>query len=76
MNTRTRFEANIEKRSALDAADAAGEVADSMEVRARLIAEMNAGTKTLAEIQAELAAIKRAAKRSGKLTRTQVWNRS
>lgn len=73
---RTRFEANYEKRQAVDTADAADEVADSMAVRTKLIAQMNSGEKTLAQIQAELAAIKRGARKAGKLTRSQVFNRA
>lgn len=76
MNTRTRFDAVMDKRNALDTADAAGEVADSMDVRKKLIEQMQRGEKTLAEIQAELATIKRNAKKNGKLTRTQVWSRA
>ncbi len=72
----SKFYSNLRKSEALEAADAAGEIADSMEVRAKLIAQMQSGEKTLAEIQAELEAIKRSAKKSGKLTRTQMWNRS
>ncbi len=66
----------IEKRDAVKAADAAGQIADSDEVRARLIAEMHRGEKTLEQIQAELAAIKKAAKKNGLKTRTQIFNQS
>lgn len=76
MNKRTRQDAVHDKRNALDKADAAGEVADSMAVRTKLVEQMNRGEKTLAEIQAELATIKRNAKKNGKLTRTQVWSRA
>ena len=73
---RTKLEAAIDKREAIKAAEDAGEVADSMEVRTKLIEQLHRGEKTLPEIQAELAALKRAAKKSGKLTRAQVWSRS
>jgi len=76
MQTRTRLEANYDKTNAILDAENAGQVADSMDVRANLIAQMQRGEKTLLEIQAELAKIKKDAKKSGKLTRTQVWNRS
>lgn len=76
METRTRFDAVMDKRNALAAADTAGEVADSMEVRKKLIEQMNRGEKTLVEIQAELETIKRNAKKNGKLTRSQVWSRA
>lgn len=72
---RTRFDAAIDKRDAVNSAEAAGQVADSLDVRMALVEQMNAGTKTLAEVQAELAAIKRNAKRNGKVTRSQAWSR-
>lgn len=73
---RTRFEAVLDKRAAVAAAEAAGEVADSMEVRGKLVARWQSGELTLEQMQAELAAIKRAAKKNGKLTRSQVWSRA
>ena len=76
MEPRTKWEANNDKRNAVERADAAGEVADSDAVRLELIQQMKRGEKTLAQIQAELAQIKRTATKNGKLTKTQVWNRS
>lgn len=73
---RSKQDAVYEKRLAVESAESAGQVADSMEVRARLIAQMQSGEKTLAEIQAELAAIKRAAEKNAQLTRNQVYNRA
>lgn len=73
---RDKFTARIEKRSAVDAADAAGDVSDSMSVRTALIERMNMGELTLAQVQAELKTVKREGKRIGKPTRAQVWNRS
>lgn len=64
------------KRAAVDAADAAGQIADSIAVRAKLIAQWHAGEKTLAQIQAELRTIQRAAKKNGTLTRSQVYSRA
>jgi hypothetical protein len=55
--------------------EAAGEVADSMEVRMALIAKMDAGEMTLEEVQAELKAIKRGAKKAGKVTRAKAYSR-
>lgn len=55
------------------AREAEGVVADSMEVRMALIAKMDAGEMTLAEVQAELARIKRNAKRNGQITRAQAY---
>lgn len=61
------------KREALNTADKAGEVADSMEVRSKIVERMNRGEITLSEAQEELAAIKRGAKKAGKITRSQAW---
>ena len=72
---RLRWEATMDKHEAVEQAESAGMIADSMEVRAELIRQMEAGEKTLAEIQAELARIKRGAKRNGKITRSQAWRR-
>lgn len=74
--SRTRFEANLDKRRAVDAADAAGEVADSMAVRTALMERVDSGEITLEQAQAELKRIKRGAKAAGKMTRSQVFNRS
>ena len=56
-------------RAALKAAEAKGEVADSMDVRIALVKRFEAGEMTLEQMQAELAEIKRNAKQSGKLIR-------
>jgi hypothetical protein len=53
--------------------EAEGKVADSMEVRIALMEQFHRGEKTLAEIQDELQAIKRSAKRNGKITRAQAY---
>lgn len=58
-------------RDNLNAAEAAGEVADSLSVRMALVTKMNAGNMTLPEVQAELARIKRGAKKAGKITRAE-----
>lgn len=76
MNNRTKQEARDDKLNAIENAEKADLVADSMDVRLKLIQQMNRGEKTLAEVQAELAAIKRNAKKNGKLTRSQVWRKS
>lgn len=44
-----------------------------MQVRLDLIRRMEAGELTLEQVQAELAAIKRNARKSGQRTRNQVW---
>lgn len=73
--TRTRFEASIEKREAVKAAEASGKVADSMEVRRALIERMDAGELTLEQVQAQLKKIKSGAKRNGLVTRAQAFSR-
>lgn len=57
----------MDKRAAVNKADAAGQVADSKEVRMALIQRMHAGELTLEQVQAELARIKRDAKKNGLL---------
>ena len=73
---RTRFKASIEKRDAVNNADKSGQVADSMEVRMKLMERVEAGEITLLEAQDELKKIKRNAKKNGLMTRSQVWNMS
>ena len=73
--TRTRFEASLEKREAMKADEAAGLVADSMDVRLELLRRMKAGELTLEQVQAELKRIQRGAKASGKVTRAQSFSR-
>lgn len=50
-----------------------GAVADSMDVRLALIKRMDAGELTLEQVQAELARIRRGAKKAGKITRAQAY---
>ena len=76
MTDRDAFEASIEKKRAVKSAEAAGEVADSLDVRKALMARVHSGEITLAQAQAELKKIQRAAKSQGKATRAQVFNRS
>jgi len=75
MNGRTKFEAAIDKRRAVKTAEAAGQIADSMEVRKGLIERIQSGEITLQDAQSELAKIKRTANRQGKLTRAQAFSR-
>ena len=70
------FYANLRKRESVSRLDSSGQIADSLEVRGKLIEQMQRGEKTLEQIQAELALIKRDAKRSGKLTRARAWRES
>jgi hypothetical protein len=69
----TRFERQIANRDAHKKAEAAGEVADSMDVRMKLMERVHSGEITLEAAQAELAKIKRNAKRSGLKTRDQFY---
>lgn len=64
---------HTKKMDGVRAAEATGGVADSMEVRKALILQMDAGELTLAEVQAELARLKRGAKRAGKITRASAY---
>ena len=73
--SRTRFEASIDKMHAMKAAEAAGQVADSSEVRLSLMARVHNGEITLAQAQDELKKIKRGAKAAGQVTRSQAFSR-
>lgn len=53
--------------------EAAGNVADSMDVRLAIVARIKSGEISLEAGQAELKRIQRAAKRSGKITRNQAF---
>lgn len=74
-DSRTRFEASIEKREEVKRSEAAGEVADSMEVRLALMERVHSGEITLEQAQAELKKIKSGAKKAGKVTRAQAFSR-
>jgi hypothetical protein len=54
-------------------AEADGRVADSMEVRLKLMERVNSGEITLEHAQAEIARFKRGAKAAGKITRNQAY---
>lgn len=64
------FRARREHQKAMEAD---GRVADSMEVRLALMAKVHSGEMTLGAAQAELARIKRNAKRNGQITRNQAF---
>jgi hypothetical protein len=74
-NRRTRFEAAIDKRCALKAAEASGAVADSQSVRLGIMARVHSGEITLAQAQAELKKIQSKAQSIGKMTRAQAFSR-
>lgn len=61
------------KMESVNQADAEGHIADSMEVRRDIVRRMHAGEITLAQGQAELARIKRDAKKNGKTTRAKAY---
>jgi hypothetical protein len=62
-----------ERKDALKSAEASGQVADSMEVRKGLVERFERGDITFEQMQAELAAIKRNAKKNGQITRDQAY---
>ena len=65
-----------DRKAAVAAAEASGEVADSLDVRKALLARVSAGEITLEQAQEELKRIKRGASKAGKTTRGRVWRRS
>lgn len=69
----SNFHRIAENRANQRQAEADGVVADSLEVRKTLMQEFHDGKKTLEEVQKELSAIKRAAKKNGKITRNQAY---
>ena len=72
--SRDKFTASIDKRANVNECENNGEIADSKEVRIELIAKVESGEYTPAEMQKELRRIKRNAKKNGKKTRAQAWN--
>lgn len=72
----TRDERIRGKFKAVKEAEAQGIVADSLDVRVALIKRMKAGEMTLAQVQAELAKLRRSAKKNGQTTRAEVWRQS
>jgi hypothetical protein len=75
MERHDAFTAAMDKRQAVKDGEAAGQVADSMDVRMALMARVRSGEITLAQAQAELKKIQRGAKASGKVTRAQAFSR-
>jgi len=73
--SRTKFEANIDKRANVKQCEADGVVADSTEVRMALMEKVRSGEYTLQEVQAELKKIKRNAKKNGQITKNQAFIR-
>lgn len=54
-------------------AEAAGQVADSKDVRMALLERFHAGELTLDQVKAEIASLKRGAKKRGLITRAQAF---
>lgn len=75
IQSRTAFEAAHDKRRAVTAAEAAGELVDGMAVRLVILARVRAGELTIADAQAELRKLQAGAKAAGKATRAQVFLR-
>ena len=69
------FERLRRKHKAVNAAEASGQIADSLEVRIALIERVKRGEITVEQMQAELTAIKRGAKKRGMITRAQAYSR-
>ena len=63
------------KHRAVNEAESAGLVADSIEVRKALVKRIESGEITPEQGWVELAKIKRNAKKAGLLTRSQAYNR-
>ena len=68
-----RFWRSNEQRANVNKAEASGRVADSLEVRKALMERVHKGEITLEAAQAELAKIKRGAKKAGMVTRSQAF---
>ena len=69
-----RFYRVQEQRANVNKAEASGRVADSLEVRKALMERVHKGEITLKAAQAELAKIKRNAKKAGMVTRNQAFH--
>jgi hypothetical protein len=76
MEKRTRFEAALDKKRAVEAADKSGLIADSTDVRLALMKRVHDGEITLIQTQAELKKIKASAKKLGLSTRQKVYSQN
>jgi hypothetical protein len=70
-----RMERDRQRQRRLADDQAKGLVADSDEVRARLVARMHAGDLTLEQVQAELKRIQREAKKAGRPVRADYFKK-
>ena len=73
IDCRDQIQASIDKKRAVKHAEANGTVADSMDVRRALMAQVHAGEITLETAQQQLKKIQRNAINNGKVTRSQVF---
>lgn len=73
MRRRDWYDRRTDKRVALQIAEEQGLGADSTEFRQALVAKLESGAMTLAQVQEELRKVKREAKKNGKKTRDQIW---
>jgi hypothetical protein len=74
--SRLPFEATIDKRRALESAEAAGQVADSTDYRHTLLERVRSGEISLETARAELKKTQKNAKRNGLRTRLGVWRQA
>lgn len=74
--TRDPIQKLRDRNAAVAAAETAGEVADSLDVRKALLERVRKGEITLEQAQDELKKLKRGAAKAGKTTRSKVWRKS
>ena len=67
------FDTRLRKKRAVERAEAAGELADTVDVRRALLVRVRAEEITLKKAQAELRKIQRNAARDGNITLAQAW---
>jgi hypothetical protein len=72
--SRTRWEAQFDKRQAMNKAEESGLIADSMDYRMALMGRVKSGEITLEQAQAELKKVKRDAKKNGLTTRSRAYS--
>lgn len=70
------IDAKFRKKHALSDSEEAGDVADSLDVRVKLLGRVESGEISLEEAQVQLAKIKNGAKSKGLKTRSEIWRES
>lgn len=68
-----RSEKIRQKNQAIRSAEESGQVADSTDVRKKLMERVHSGELTLAQAQEELKRVQKSAKKNGQLTRSQAY---